>query len=235
MTKSIFDHNPSTWQELEEMVKQAFQEMGYKAERNSEVDTIRGKVKIDVYAVNDKTPIPTIILCECKHWNKPVEQSVVYSFRTICADIGAHYGLIISKKGFQSGAEETRGATNIHLLDFIQFQETFYNEWMKGVFNILSELSEKLNPILKMETPLLNKLSTDEKSTFLNNFFIKYSILFGEHRLSKYLTEGKNFPIVTADPRGDPDLLQRLTISTPRQLLEIAKEAASDACKHFGI
>src|SRR5438128_10182598 len=106
--RCFFDATPSKWQELEAMVAQAFAEMGYDTHRNHEVVTVRGRVKIDVHAVKTTTPIPTIVLCECKHWNKAVEQSVIHGFRSICADIGAHFGLVISKVGFQSGANETR-------------------------------------------------------------------------------------------------------------------------------
>src|SRR5215813_8551028 len=122
MTNLIFDIEPVTWQELEGMVFQAFQEMGYETRRNREIATARGRVRIDVYAVKRSNPIPTIVLCECKYWNKAVDQNVIYSFRSVCADAGAHYGVVISKKGFQSGAVESREHTNIHLLTFKEFQ-----------------------------------------------------------------------------------------------------------------
>jgi hypothetical protein len=73
-------------------------------------------IDIDVYAVKRSNPIPTIVLCERKHWNKAVDQNVIYSFRSVCADAGAHYGVVISKKGFQSAAVESREHTSIHLL-----------------------------------------------------------------------------------------------------------------------
>jgi hypothetical protein len=234
MTKSIFDHNPGTWQELEEMVRQAFQEMGYGVERNYEVYTVRGKVKIDVYAVNEKTPIPTIVLCECKHWNKPVEQSVVYSFRTICADIGAHYGLIISKKGFQSGAEKTRESTNIHLLDFVQFQETFFNEWKQGVYMSFAKMGAKLvhlmpgNPNSIIDSSLLCKYEP-------SYLFEKYSIFFGSNYYISYFLGDENFPIEVIDPRGDPNNSNKIIISSHREYFEISKEAYKNVCEYFNI
>jgi hypothetical protein len=36
MTNLIFDHEPRTWEELEDMVCQAFHEMGYESNRNKE-------------------------------------------------------------------------------------------------------------------------------------------------------------------------------------------------------
>ncbi len=72
MAAKFFDRTPESWQDLEEMVKQAFAEMGYKSNRGHKLKTIRGTVEIDVYAIKESTPIPTVVLCECKHWNKRV-------------------------------------------------------------------------------------------------------------------------------------------------------------------
>jgi hypothetical protein len=48
MSDLIFDTEPANWQELEDLVCQAFQEMGYESRRNEAVKTVRGKVNIDV-------------------------------------------------------------------------------------------------------------------------------------------------------------------------------------------
>jgi restriction endonuclease Mrr len=118
----FFDREPNNWHQLEEMVQQAFAEMGYESNRAHKIQTVRGTVEIDVHAIKTSTPIPTIVLCECKYWDKPVPQHVVHTFRSVCSDAGAHFGLIISRRGFQSGAEISRTATNIHLMDFVEFQ-----------------------------------------------------------------------------------------------------------------
>src|SRR5262245_40369946 len=126
MARLFFDHEPGSWQELEELTQQAFEEMGYESNRNYLLPTVRGTVRIDVHAIRTSSPIPTVVLCECKHWDKPIDQNAILSFRTICQDAGAHYGLIISKKGFQSGAETSRISTNVHLMSFSEFQDTFF-------------------------------------------------------------------------------------------------------------
>ena len=234
VNKLIFDHSPGTWRELEEMVYQAFNEMGYTCTKNKEMPTIRGKIKIDVYAVKKSSPIPTVILCECKYWDKRVEQNVIHSFRSICSDVGAHYGLIISKKGFQSGAESARGSTNIHLLDFIQFQNTFFEEWRSGIFMNLSQLFGKLlplmpgNPNTTIKTSLLKELQAI-------NVFKKYSIFFGEHRFPEYFILDGKFPFEITDPRGVPSKSEKIKISSPREYVEVAKKACVDACEYFGI
>src|SRR5262245_21094884 len=138
----IFDTEPTTWQELEQLTAQAFDEMGYESKPHHQIQTVRGKVVIDVYAVKHSTPIPTVVLTECKYWNTAVNQGVVHAFGSICSDTGAHFGLIISKIGFQSGASETRTSTNIHLLNFAEFQETFFQEWRQGIFMRLAQMND---------------------------------------------------------------------------------------------
>jgi hypothetical protein len=52
MVANFFDKEPATWQELEEMVHQAFTEMGYVSNRAHKLGTVRGTVEIDVHAIN---------------------------------------------------------------------------------------------------------------------------------------------------------------------------------------
>jgi hypothetical protein len=234
MSRRFYDSVPSTWQELETMVAQAFDEMGYETHRNYEVPTIRGRVKIDVHAVKRTTPIPTVVLCECKYWSRAVEQSVVYGFRSICADIGAHFGIIISKVGFQSGANETREATNIHLLDFSEFQETFFEEWRTGIFMRFARMSDALRPLIPMNPYFADNHELQAKLAGIN-IFDKYEVFFGTRSFTSYFIESGTFPVTIADPRGDPRHTVLITIESPRQYYGISAQACIDARAHFGI
>jgi hypothetical protein len=225
----IFDTEPVTWQELEDMVCQAFEEMGYESSRNQEILTARGKVRIDVRAVKRSNPIPTLILCECKHWNKPVNQNVILSFRTICSDVGAHYGLVISKEGFQMGAKGSREHTNIHLLNFVQFQSTFFDEWRNGIFMRFAEMSNSL-PLMTMTiTPLSPSFAAVK-------MFEKYEVFGGGDRsYHKFFIERGKFPVRITDPRGDPHVFDHIVVRSPRQYFEIAKRGCEDARRYFKI
>ena len=66
MPNRFFDEEPSSWQDLEMMTELAFVEMGYESKRGFELETVRGNVQVDVHAVKHSSPIPTIVLCECK-------------------------------------------------------------------------------------------------------------------------------------------------------------------------
>ena len=209
--------------------------MGYESQQDYELPTVRGKVKIDVYAVKKSTPIPTVVLCECKFWNKAVDQNVIYGFRSICNDVGAHFGLIVSRAGFQSGARETREATNVHLLDFHEFQETFFDEWSSGMVMKFSQMYDSLIPLISSMDPRPGRVVDSQPSLAFSDIFTKYEIFYGENRYSKFLIGGAQFPISIIDPRGDPCEKVQIPINTIRQYVDIGVQGYHDACKYFGI
>lgn len=228
----IFDHNPSSWEELELMVAQAFDEMGYDSQRGYKLETVRGSVNIDVYAVNRSMPIPTVILCECKHWNKPVEQSIVHAFRAVCGDAGAHFGLIISKAGFQSGAKETATATNIHLMNFIDFQETYFSQWQVAAFSKFARMCDILFPLVTndyspKDPALRSKLEGVQP-------LLKYEIFFGSQGAFRncFLFENR-LPLKVHDPRGDPHTLSHISVKSYRQYYQLGIDGFVDACRYF--
>jgi len=210
MSNRIFDHEPEDWHQLEDMVNTAFLEMGYESERNRSVSTVRGNVAIDVFATDRRTPIPTVVLCECKYWNKPVNQNVIYAFRSICSDIGAHYGIVISKVGFQSGANETREATNVHLMNFQQFQENFFSQWREGIFMEIVQMRDDFLPALYRDRDYFDKA------------FQKYELF---EKVSEHFIFSNEFPIHVVDPRGSPEEISTLEVVSHRHLYELAKEA----------
>ena len=238
MAEKFFDRTPESWQDLEEMVKQAFTEMGYISNRGHKLRTIRGTVEIDVHAIKESTPIPTLVLCECKHWDKPVPQSVIHGFRTVCSDAGAHFGLIISKKGFQPGADETRTATNIHLMNFEEFQSTFFSEWRTGAMMMLAMMCDQLLPIFRASSGLQeNGLDLIDNETIKGvDVFNKYSIFFGaDGAYSQFFIQGASFPATINDPRGDPRKIMQVTVHSHREYLEIAREAVVEGTKRFNL
>lgn len=131
---------PDTWQDLEEAVARILEESSLRVERKRVIETVRGNVEIDVFATDEHHAPPITYLCECKHWKTRVPQNVVHSFRTVVADFGANYGLLISSVGFQDGAFEAAKNTNIRLLSWNEFQEMFAHRWFS---NYMAPLIEK--------------------------------------------------------------------------------------------
>ena len=79
-------------------------------------------------------------------------QSVVHSFRTVVADVGANTGYVVSKSGFQSGAYKAAEYTNVELLTWSEFQEAFEVQWYweyltKYVVRTLEPLGDLLEPL----------------------------------------------------------------------------------------
>ena len=62
------------------------------------------------------------------------------------ADVGAHRGFIISRKGFQKGAFEAATNTNIDLVTFKQLQEIFADRWRLSMGERLMPFADRLFP-----------------------------------------------------------------------------------------
>src|SRR5690349_14180800 len=103
---AIFDHEPEGWRQLQDLVAQLFSEIGCEVRLSERVKLVRGAKEIDVLVRDPQITPPSIYLCECKFWSKPIPQETIHAFRTVVADFGAHRGFIISRIGFQSGAIE---------------------------------------------------------------------------------------------------------------------------------
>lgn len=97
------------------------------------------------YVTVKRSP-PSVYLCECKFWSKPVPQEVIHSFRTVLADFGAHRGFIISRVGFQAGAKEAVQNTNLDLLTFEELQALFFDRWRVAMGKRYRPQADRLFP-----------------------------------------------------------------------------------------
>lgn len=125
----IFDHEPTDWRALQEMVGKLFEELGCEVAIGKHVENVRGMKEIDVYVRDVAITPPSTYLVECKFWKRAVPQEVVHAFRTVMADIGAHRGFVVSSGGFQEGAFEAAANTNIDLVTFRELQAIFADRW----------------------------------------------------------------------------------------------------------
>ena len=126
----MIENQPGTdWRDLQQRVGSILRECGLAAEVDKPLRLARGTAEIDVYAMDPETTPAAVYLCECKRWRSRVPQGDVQTFRTIVSDAGAHFGLFISAEGFQAGALEVVKHTNVHLLDWLDFQRLFLERW----------------------------------------------------------------------------------------------------------
>lgn len=136
----IFDEKPSNWKDLQNKVAYILSSSGYEVETPKKMQTIRGEVEFDVFA----NGFGLMIVCECKHWNSNVPQQVVSGFRTDIQDVGAHKGIIIAKKGFQSAAYKKIQSTNVELNTWEEFLEQYRDRYLKAQIKRFLKIKSKL-------------------------------------------------------------------------------------------
>lgn len=149
----ITSHAPSSWQDLQFQSARILAECGFAVQVEKVVKLVRGKAEIDVYAEETLKGRKYVILCECKYWKSPVPQTVVHSFRSVMADVGAHKGYIISSAGFQSGSRDAASSTNVELLTWDEFQNAFEASWLENYFTPV--ITARLDPLMSYSEPFL--------------------------------------------------------------------------------
>ena len=167
---NIFENEPIDWKDLQIKVGQILTDIGFEVEIEKDIETVRGKVNVDVYAENNIENPKTIIIAECKNWTKKVPKTVVHSFRTVVNDYGANFGFIISKIGFQKGAYEAINKSNIQLFNWAEFQEYFTIKWIETIITSLDRIGKPLwyftAPMQDFFDSELEKLSDSKKNKF---------------------------------------------------------------------
>ena len=169
---------PKDWRNLQDEVATILEHCGFQVEVEKTVPTARGRVEIDVFAVEDVRGRRYTILCECKHWQRAIPQTIVHGFRTVIADFGANRGYIISMKGFQRGAVCASHSTNLDLVTWQEFQDQFCQTWLE---NYLSPtIRERLDPLVGFTEPLVQRWMCeipDEEVEIVKGLRNKYNAL----------------------------------------------------------
>ena len=108
----------SDWYKFQEEIKEYFESLGADAETNVSVQGVRTIHDIDVFVKTRFLGENITWVIEAKHWKTKVTKAQVLTLRSIVDDLGADRGFIISLSGFQSGAFEAAGKTNVSLKTF---------------------------------------------------------------------------------------------------------------------
>jgi len=177
-TYSIFNDEPKDWEELQTRVAAILSDIGYTTEVEKDVDTVRGKVNIDVFAENNNLQPKQIILAECKYWTTNVPKTVVHSFRTVVNDFGANFGYIISKSGFQSGSFDAVLRSNVSLMTWNEFQDFFKPAWLHAMIHKVHVLGKPLMDFTDYMGDFYDKeydLLTEQKKEEFREAISKYS------------------------------------------------------------
>lgn len=116
--------------------------------------TARGKVNADVFAIDMQESLQTKYLVECKLWKNNIPQEKIHAFRTVMNDIGADTGIMISKKGYQSGVKDAASFTNVRVLTWREFESMFRMRWLRHYF--CPEVSSTNKSLYKLTKNLLD-------------------------------------------------------------------------------
>ena len=165
----ITTRTPNTLQDLQDEVARTLSECGFAVKIEEKITTARGAVEIDVYAEESVQGRKYAMLCECKHWRTAVPQSVIHGFRTVVGDIGANKGYIISMSGFQSGSFLAAELTNIALVTWLEFQNTFESAWLHHYFapELLKQLGGLMTYAEPQIPPWFDRLSDEDHDKFI--------------------------------------------------------------------
>lgn len=144
------DRCPATWKELQDDVALLLNQSGYRAVSPCTIDTVRGKVEVDVL-VESPDELVKRIVCECKFWNSSLPKEKVHAFRTVVQDSGASLGLLISQAGFQSGAIEAANLSNVRLMTWNEFTDIIADKW---TLTRLKQLKKESVPLSEYTSPL---------------------------------------------------------------------------------
>ncbi len=153
-------------------------EIGLQSEIGKIIETPRGSVEIDVYAVDINSVDRIKYIIECKNWTNAIPQSVVHSFTTVMHETGGNIGFIISQKGLQSGAERYTKNTNIKGLTYLDFQKRYFNTWFQNYFcpklgKFSDDLIQYTEPINTRRSRKLGELTSKGQHEF-SRLYEKY-------------------------------------------------------------
>lgn len=157
---------PSDWINLQDRVCKFLNEAGYKAESPKTIETVRGKVEVDVFATSEKELIKQFI-CECKFWNTPVPKEKIHAFRSVVNDSGSMLGIFVSKTGYQAGAYEAAYCSNVLLKNWEGFLDLIANQWIDRRLKYIKLLSQPLSIYLDPLDVEYDGLSENEKEQYI--------------------------------------------------------------------
>lgn len=152
---------PTDWKELQDLVAEYLIVAGYKAITPCEIDTVRGKVEIDV-CIESPYDLVKRIVCECKYWSTPVTKEKVHAFRTVVHDCGAELGIIISKSGYQSGAIEAAKFSNVRLETWDTFLELVKDKWIDNKLWSIKTMTARVMNYRDAYEYEIERLTTEE-------------------------------------------------------------------------
>ncbi len=218
----IENPNPINWQDLQKGVCRIFNEIGLDAEIGITFKTPRGNVEIDVFAIDENSVDKIRYIVECKNWNQSIPQTVIHAFTTVMHEIGANIGFVISKQGFQSGAESYTQHTNISCFTYEQFQNRYFEIWHKRFFvtkigDSVDSLSQYVEPFNSYRDKSIGKLSETLKKRYFD-LLEKYRIFGRSMAFFEFPRYSNHFDL---PPTNDVNSIKKLIYDSSNGLINL--------------
>ncbi len=154
----------TTWQEYQEEAAEFFRSLGLDAQVDASVEGSRTSHDVDVLVNFRHVGFEVTWLVECKFWKEPVSKLHVLGLRQIVSDVGADRGIILSEKGFQSGAIEAANLTNVQVTSLAEFtvraSEDICSMQLRNLYDRIEECNQRYWDISK-EKRILHGLRPD--------------------------------------------------------------------------
>ncbi len=213
----IENPEPKEWKSLQAGVCKIFKEIGLHAEENKIVNTPRGRVSLDVFAVDPGSVDSIQYVVECKNWKNSIPQSVVHSFTTVMHEVGANIGYIISKRGIQKGARNFLQNTNIKSMTYADFQRHYLRIWIERQFcstiwKVADALNQYTEPINSRRERYRDSLSAELNDKF-KKLYDKY-YLFGTAMFMISAGAHKLFRSIPGPPDISVETLNKIIAET---------------------
>ena len=196
---------------------------------------MRGKKEIDVYAHDIESEYESKILIECKFWNRPIDQEVVHSFRTVMNDYGANIGFIISKVGFQKGCIDAVKKTNIKLMTLKDVENLYFERWKKTLARKYRGYADSLFPYWDFPGKRVGDGGSidSRKMNLIYQAYRPICELGPSDDLDSIFT--REFPIILPIINDSIEVVKTLTITTYREFFNFIDENKEKALKHYKI
>jgi restriction system protein len=135
------------WKTYQNDAAAFFRSIGLTASTDATVKGVRTSHDVDVLVNFDHVGFDVTWIVECKLWKSRVSKLHVLALREIVADIGADRGIILSEKGFQSGAIEAAALTNVQVTSLADLKISatphIYAAQLHDLFNRVTTCKER--------------------------------------------------------------------------------------------
>lgn len=122
---------PPAWKDYQEATAAFYRELGLSAETDVSIDGVRGEHSVDVAVRGHRAGVEFLWIVECKFWDRRVPKATVATLSAIMLDVGADRGIILSRRGFQSGAPAMAQKNNMTLTSLEQLKEDTKGEYIE--------------------------------------------------------------------------------------------------------